>query len=460
MRYLSRRTWLRAAGGVALGLPLLDVMQPRSASAQQAGPRRIIFEFKPNGDQVQRRFTNTGERDFAFDEFLEPLEPYRDELLILNRLNKRIYNLPPAERADNHQQGGVALAPWPSGEGDFPVGGEERTIGYVLGPSADYVIGDRVLAVNPTVPHRHLVFRVGDRENNIWNLQSHAGPVGSKNPEFPETDPYTAFARLFGVASEDPGAAEAVRNRLALRKSMLDLVIAENQALLGRLPAGDKIRVEQYTQSLRDLERTLEPPPKTAACDPQALGVAYLGDRVDPFAAPNHEAVGAAFQKIIALSLACDLTRSISFAWSGCANNRVYSNLGIQESHHDISHKSTDEAFAQIRTIHRHLWTLSTGLYDILKATPEGDGTLWDNTLVVNWNELGQGDVHSIDDSLVVFAGGMGGHFNRGRLLDFDNDVGFCEMLTSCFHYMGFDDVESFGDARLATGGPVPNLTA
>jgi Protein of unknown function (DUF1552) len=455
MKQLSRRTWLRAAGGVALGLPLLDVMNLRGASAQVVGPRRIIFEFKPNGDQVARRFISSGEQSFEFDEFLQPLEGYRNELLVMNRLDKRLYEIPQSERADNHQQGGVALAPWPSGEGDFPVGGESRTIGYVLGPSADYVIGDRVLAANPAVPYRHSVFRVGDRENNIWNLQSHAGPVGTKSPEFPETDPFVAFARLFGASGGDPVSAEQLKNRLEMRKSMLDLIVSENDALLLRLPVADRVRVVQYTESLRDLERSLEPLTKTSACDPMPLG-----NSVDAFAAANHAVIGAAFQKIMALSFACDLTRSVSFAWAGCANNRVYANLGIDESHHEISHKGTDDSFVQIRAINRHLWTLSTGLYDVLKATPEGDGSVWDNTLVVNWNELGQGDLHSINDSLVVFAGGAGGYFKRGRLLDFDNNVGFCEMLTSCFHYMGFTDVQSFGDARLATGGPIPGITA
>jgi hypothetical protein len=456
MKRLSRRAVLRGVGGLALSLPLLEVMTPARAQAQTAGPRRIVFEFKPNGDQVKRRFTDANPTNFVFDEFLEPLEPYRSDLLILNRLDKRIYNLPTNERADNHQQGGVALAPWPSGEGDFPVGGESRTIGYVLGPSADYVIGDRVLAAHPTVPQRHMVFRVGDRENNIWNLQSHGGPTGTKNPQFPETDPFAAYARLFGATDANPEAAGAVANRLAMRKSMLDLIIDENQSLTPKLSASDRARVDQFSQSLRDLERTLEPPARGGACNPMGLG----GDPIDPYDPANHQLLGAAFQQLIGLSFACDLTRSVSFAWAGCASGRVYTNLGHSEGHHDISHNSSDEAFAQIRQIHRHLWTLSTGLYDVLKATPEGDGSVWDNTLIVHWNELGQGDVHSADDSLVVFAGGSGGYFKRGELIDFGNDVGFTELITSCFHYMGFEDVESFGDARLATGGVVPNILA
>jgi hypothetical protein len=445
---------LRGVGGIALGLPLLDAMLPRRANAQTAAPKRIIFEFKPNGDQTSRRFVSEGETDWVFDEFLAPLEPYRNELLILNRLDKRFFNLPSEERADNHEQGGMALAPWPAGAGDFPVGGEDRTIGYVLGPSADYEIGERVLQQVPALPYRHLVYRVGGRENNIWNLSSHAGPVGEKNPVLPETDPYSAFGRLFGVDANDAEAQAELQRRLVVKQSMLDLLTTENAALVKQLGGDDRRRVEQYTDALRDIERALQPAAEEGACNPVSLG-----DPVEVYNDDNHEVVGAAFQKIIGMAFACDLTRSVNFNWHGNTSNRVYTNLGLEEGHHDISHKSDDEAFGQIRMIHKHLWTLSTGLYDVLKATPEGDGTVWDNTLIVHWNELGQGDSHSINDILTIFAGGMSGYFTRGRYLDCKNDVGFSEMLVSCMHYMGFEDVDRFGDERLATGGPVPGIT-
>src|SRR6185436_2319344 len=135
------------------------------------------------GDQPSRRFDAEGETSFELGEFLAPLEPYRSDLLFVNNLDRLFYGLPERERSDNHQQGGSSLAPWTSGEGSFPIGGVDGvTIGYVEGPSADYAIGERVLAAEPTVAHRHLVYRVGDRNNDTWNLHAHAGPVGMQNP--------------------------------------------------------------------------------------------------------------------------------------------------------------------------------------------------------------------------------------------------------------------------------------
>ena len=371
----------------------------------------------------------------------------------MNNLDRHFYSLPEGERADNHQQGGSSLAPWTSGEGSFPIGGTDgKTIGYVEGPSADYAIGDRVLAANSKIPYRHLVYRVGEKSNNIWNLHSHAGPAGQQNPVPPETDPYAAYKRIFKFES---AAADAeLAKRLARRQSALDLVNAELASLRNRVSTDDQRKLEQHTEALRDIERTLSSGTATMACKATDLGTA-----VDPYKEDNHIVVGELFFKISALAFACDLTRSINFNWSGNTSNRVYKNLGLTTGHHDISHNSDDASFASIRQIHRHLWTQNTKLYELLKSTPDGDGTLWDHTLVVHWNELGEGDTHSINEAMVVFAGRAHDYFRRGRLVDFKNKASFSDMLVTCFQYMGFSDVTTFGDSRLRLTGPLANVT-
>jgi hypothetical protein len=456
MKQLSRRTLLRGAGGLGLALPFLDAMRPRALRAQTpAAPRRILFSFQANGDQTNARFLTADETTFQLGEFLAPLEPYRADLLFLNKLDRRFYQLPEAQRADNHEQGGSSLAPWTSGEGSFPIGGSDgKTIGYVQGPSADYVIGERVLAMNPDIPYRHLVYRVGDKGNNIWNLHAHAGPEGQQSPIPPETDPYAAYARIFKFASSDAAANAALAKRLAKKQSALDLVTSELGSLKSKLSADDQRKLDQHTEALRDIERTLSEGNATAACK-----AADLGTKVDAYSQDNHVTMGELFFKISTLAFACDLTRSINYNWSGNTSNRVYKNLGLSAGHHDISHNSDEASYGSIRQIHKHLWTQNTKLYELLKATPDGDGTLWDHTLVVHWNELGQGDSHSINDALVVFAGRAHDHFRRGRLVDFKNKASFSDMLVTCFQYMGFTDVTQFGDARLRLTGTLANVT-
>ena len=458
IKRLSRRTLLRGAAGVGIGLPLLEAMLPRAASgATPVAPKRIIFVFQANGDQTKRRFIDAGETSFTFDEFLAPLEPYRKDLLLLNRLDRRYNKFMSGERADGHQQGGASLAPWKAGAGAFPLGGADKTIGYVLGPSADHEIGDRVLKDNPGVSTRHLVFRVNTKENNIWNVSSHAGPIGQQSPVNPETDPYNAYTSLFTGDSKDPAVIAALTKRIAMKQSALDNAIAEISSLRGKLGVADQQRLDQHTQALRDIERTLTSTTTGGACAP----VPFALPKLNVFDDTLHAELGQLFFKVSAWAFACDHTRSVNFNWSGNTSNRVYKNLGLTDGHHDISHISDDPSFAKIRMIHKHLWEQSVTLHDLLKATPDGPGgTLWDNTLVVHWNELGQGDVHSENDALVVLAGGAGGYFKMGRLLDFNNKASFADMLVSCFQYMGFSDVSSFGDALLNTGGGLPGLTA
>lgn len=454
-RRMSRRAILRGAAGAAISLPLLDAMGPETASADGSETRRLIFSFKPNGDEVARRFQSTDEADFVLGDFLEPLEPYREDLLFVHRLNKNFHRLGPGEQADCHQQGGSSLAPWPSGEGDFPVGGEERTVGYVLGPSADYAIGERVIAEAPSVPYRHLVYRVGDRFNDIWNLHSHAGPPGTKNPVIPETNPFDAYARLFGFFDDGRTEAELLHH-VEMERSVLDLVGTQVTDLSRKLGSRDRQRLEQHAAAIRDLERTLVRGISSPQC--QAID---LGGGFDAYDHESHILAGQAFFQLIALAFSCDLSRVVNFNWSGNTSQRIYRGLGLEEGHHDISHKSDEASFATIRTIHRHLWENSTALYDLLRAVPDGDGTLYDTTAIVHWNELGQGDSHSVDDCLVVMGGGSCGYFDRNRLIDFEQEGAFSDLLVACFHYMGFDDVTTFGDERLSNGtGPLPGLIA
>jgi hypothetical protein len=459
-KLLSRRTLLRGTSGIALALPFLDAMRPRSARAQAAmAPRRIIFAFQANGDQLDQRFSAVGETAFKFGQFLAPLEPYRKDLLILNKLDKRFGKFPADQVADNHEQGGSSLAPWPSGTGSYSIGGKDgQTIGFVMGPSADRAIGDLVLAKNPGLPYRHLVYRVGGKRNDIWNLHSHAGPVGTQSPIPPETDPYAAYKRIFTFNATDTAAQAAIKKRLAKKQSVLDLMIAEAGTLRAKLGAKDREKVDLHTSSLRDIERTLQGASGTSMAG-MGCAPATLGTPLDPYADANHVVVGELFFKIMTLSLACDLTRSIQFNWSGNTSNRVYANLGLTEGHHDISHNSSADAFTKIRAIHTHLWTQNTKLYEALKATPDGDGTLWDHTLVVHWNELAQGDTHAINNNMVIFAGGAHNVFRRGRYLDFANKSSFSDMLVSCFQYMGFPEVTTFGDSRVALTGALPGLT-
>lgn len=454
MTNVSRRRLLQGAAGLSLALPALESWGQAAAPA-----RRIAFVFTANGDQITQRLTTKHETNFVLADMLSPFEPYRSDLLVLDGVDKFHGRLPAAERADGHQQGGSALAPWKSGTGSFPIGGNEtQTIGYVKGPSIDKALGDRVAQDAPGLRFKHLYFRVGDTSNHIWNTHAHAGPEGMQNPIPAETNPFTAYTRIF--AGVDTASQHRLLRRLAMRQSALDLVKGELSTLQGKVSAADRARLQQHAESIRDVERGLSAlTPQNAACAPLTLGATYNTND-----ATRWRDVGNLFFKLSAMAFACDLTRVVNFNWSGNTSDRVYRTLGLTDGHHTISHDGSAAAFTNVRRIKKLLFEASCQLHQELKALPDGAGkTLWDHTLVVHWSELSQGDTHQTNKDLVVLAGGAHGHFRMGRYLDLQSvpKRGFSNMLLSCWHYMGYPDVQSWGAPELlpAGGGGIPGLT-
>jgi hypothetical protein len=459
MSFVSRRRLL-GAGGAVVALPFLESLVSREARAQMMGtaaPRRLLWVFTPNGDQESRRFDTRHETNFVLGEFLKPYESQRADMLFLEGVNKYHWRLPQGQRADGHQQGGSALAPWKSGSGSFPIGGQAgQTIGYVLGPSIDRVIGERVQAANSNVKFTHFNFRVGDRQNHIWNQHSHRGPTGTQNPIPPETDPFAAYTRIF--ASVDPAARDSALRRLRMRQSALDTVKTELADLRPKLSTDDQRRLDQHGESVREIERSLS---GMASNVPQCTTFA-AGAKVDAFSEDKWWDIGRVFSKIIAMSFACDLTRTVNFNWSGNTSDRKYRELGHTDGHHTISHDSSAGAFDRIRQINRllHQRTMD-GIYTELKAIKEGDGSsVYDNTLVMHWSELSQGDTHGNSNNLVMFGGGAKKIFRTGRWVSLNSQRNsFSDLLVYCFHFMGYTDVMSFGDPLLSQGGLPQGLT-
>lgn len=456
-RYFNRRFFLQA-GGALVALPLLPSLLPKAARAQAAtAPRRAIFVFTPNGDEIAKRFVSKTETGFVLGEFLAAYEPYRADMLFVEGVDKYLYRLPDVERADEHQQGTSSLAPWRSGTGSFPLGDRPgSTIGYVKGPSLDKRLGD-LLKARDNMRYGNLVYRVGDRYNNIWNQQAHAGPEGTQSPVAPETNPFTAYTRIF--ADVDPAARDAALKRLTMRQSALDTVKGELASLKPKLSADDKVRLELHEASIRDIETGLS----SMVAQLPACNTLNLGATFDPLQQPKWLDAGRLFFRISAMAFACDLTRVINFAWAGGTSDRVYRELGVTEGHHSLSHNSGVDAFTKIRTINRSLHEGSANeLYTALKAVPEDGGTVYDNTLIMHWSELAQGNTHSNSNNLVMFGGGGAKkYFRTGRYVTLAGRASnsFSDLQVHLFKYFGFNTVNSWGDPLLSKGALPPGLT-
>jgi hypothetical protein len=173
---------------------------------------------------------------------------------------------------------------------------------------------------------------------------------------------------------------------------------------------------------------------------------------VPPFMDPLHyEATGKLQMDLIVAALQCDLTRVASLQYSHSVSQHVFTNLGLGQAHHDLSHEgdSNESAQEQLTLINRFYAEQMAYLVRRLAETPEGDGSLLDSTVVVWVNELGKGNSHSRDEVPYVLAGSCGGYFRTGRFERFLQSTPHNDFLVTLQRAMGLP-VERFGDSRYA----------
>jgi hypothetical protein len=447
---LSRRTMLMGAGGMVLGLPLLDAMrQPRRSLAQPkpgytaAGhPKRFVVWFTPNGT-VPKNWTPEGSgTDYKFSTILAPLEGFREKLIIVDGVDQT-----GGRGGDAHQSGmqGV-LTGWYCNPGPFK-GGDGISAGWANGISVDQRIAD---VIGHETPYRSLEFSVwsGDGESN-YNRMCLRGP---DQPVPPMNTAEKAYERLFasGLGSTTPSAK--IQNERERR--VLAAVAGDLATLQKKLGSADRQKLAQHAQAVSELEARLLKRP-AAALD--ACKAVSLESELDGF-----RKQGRLQLDMLVMALACDMTRVASLQWSNSVGQVTYrwAEPGISRGHHDISHDgdSNEVSVSQLTNINRWYASEFAYLLQQLDAIPEGDGTMLDNTVVFWCNELAKGNSHDLNNSHFVVAGGAG-YFRMGRCLKFDHTTGpkHNNLLLSLVHSMGIEDT-SFGNPEWCTG-PLEGMT-
>ena len=446
---LSRRSFLRGVGGVSLGLPLLQAMggcrsTARSGRSQTLGlggaPTRFVVFYTPNGTIRERWLPSGAETAFTLSPILASLAPYQSDLLVLDGVDAlSAYNGP----GDAHQKGtGQALTGTELQEGDF-LGADGLTAGWANGISVDQQIAD---TIGGTTKFRSLEFGVHVYGANVGSRISYRGPA---QPIPPENDPAAAFARIFSDLASDPAMADA---RIARRRSVLDAVSRDYEALLPRLGAADRQTLEGHLDAIRDIETrlgaggTLSP-----TCAPPVIGTVP-----DPTQSVNIPALGTLQMDLLVMALACDLTRVASLMWTNSATMKTFPWLGIGEGHHELAHRGDEDLDAKEKLVRINTWYAEQFAYLVgkLKSVPEGEGTLLDNTLLVWVNEHSKGNTHDRHGIPYVLAGQAGGRLATGRFLTVDGDVPHNDLWVSCLNLFGVETT-TFGNTAYCTGRSV-----
>ncbi|MBX9583637.1 MAG: DUF1552 domain-containing protein [Gemmataceae bacterium] len=425
-KHLSRRTFLRGTAGL-VGLPLLDAMVPAlgwARGTRPAPPIRLCFVYVPNG-MVMPSWTpaSTG-KDFAFTPILKPLEPFRDDTLVLSGLRDEMANAL-GDGGGDHARASAS----------FLTGAHPRESGSDIhaGVSADQVatqaIGRQTRLASLELgleDHRIVGLCDGNYSCAYTSCISWRTPT---TPLPPVPNPRHVFDRLFGPADRPSDPAAAAR-RDRYRRSILDGAVEDARRLEADLGPPDRRKLDEYLTSVREVERGIQ----QAERDGPAR---RPGDPPPGIPADPTEHARLMFG-LLALAFQADITRVATMMVGRESSIRSYDHLGLPESHHQLSHHKNDPAtlakLVKIQTYHAGLFADFVGK---LKALPDGDGTLLDRCLVLYGAGIADSNRHTHDDLPVLLVGTGNGTVRSGRHLDCGKDTPVTNLLLTMLDRIG-----------------------
>ena len=433
---VSRRQVLRAGwvAGASLGLPWLQLFaDPPAARAatrpKSTVPSRFGLFFWASGVIPERWVPEATGAGFAFSPQLAPLERHRDRLSVLSNFRVVVPNV------TTHIPGPAGLL---TGR---PLVAHTGRDWQFAGPTADQQLAAAQVGRTP-----------------FGSLEVSVDPNGSGMSHrvageriVAEASPFALYERLTGQTLPAGPDAALERSKLLLRRSVLDLVSDDLTRLRSRVGSADRIRLEQHTASIRALELRLaglgdegaEP-----ACVPLDLPVVTGDERVRP---AMRERCGL-FGDLLAVALACDLTRVISVWYSDPGSDLMYD--GATMGHHQLTHLETGEQPMVDRVVQTIMGDLAVFL-DKLASLPEGDGTVLDNIGLMCTTDCARGRIHNLDDYPILVAGSMGGRLRTGFHHRTSGGTNAAEITLTMLRAAGLDLAEwGEGEALVARGVP------
>ena len=428
---LPRRTFLKAAGA-SLALPLLDAMIPAATVWAQTPAKpvpRLGYVFVPMGTDHARWTPAGGETLGELSPILSPLEALKQHFTVITNLE--LQNSYPGTH-DTSNSGYLSAA----------FAKHTESSDYHLGTTVDQIAAKQIgqetrlpslelaMDLNPLAGVCNNGYACVYQNNLSWS--SPTTPLPS------EAHPRLVFERLFG---EGGSAAE----RAALLRSRASLLDAFNEDI-GRLKravgASDKVRVDQYLDTVREIERQIQ---RAETADNEEFPV----DVERPVGVPADFGEHATLMyDLQVLALQADITRIITFQFTRELTNRTYPQIGVPEPHHPTSHHGNDpvkmEKIAQIGTYHVSLFAK---FLEKLKATPDGDGSLLDNTIYLYGSGMGNPSLHDHLNLPILVAGGAATGLRGGRHIRYEKGTPLANLHLTLLDRVGVR-LDSFGDSN------------
>jgi hypothetical protein len=430
-KHLSRRTVLRGLGA-SVSLPLLDAMIPAGTALAQtaAAPKpKMGFFYLPHGAVMDRWKPATAGRAFELPQILAPFAPFKNDMTIVSGLRNQA-----AEGAGVHS---VNPGTWLSCTSPFwPKTGEAPR-----GISADQIAALEIGADAP-FPSLELCTEVKPGSGQACSPEFGCG-FGStisfraaSQPLPMEHNPRKLFYRLFGQ-----GDTAAERAAIAAQTgSLLDLVNDEAASLRGKLGPADQARMAEYLDSVREIERQA-----TKMAD-QDLSKLDLPDAPAGVPQDFDEHINLQFD-LAALAYRAGLTRIVSFMMAAEISMLTYNQVGISEAFHPLSHHQNNaDKLARLAVVQTYHSTVFARFLEKLKATPDGDGSLLDHSILLYGSNMSDSNLHNADPlPSVVFGHGYGA-LRGGQHLAFAQDTPHANLILTLLARAGVR-LESLGNS-------------
>jgi hypothetical protein len=223
--------------------------------------------------------------------------------------------------------------------------------------------------------------------------------------------------------------------------------------LKGRLGGNDRMKVDHHLDAIQEIDKRLDAPGLVGG----ACAIPTLGDPLDIYANDLYPELGRLQLDLLAMALACDLTRVASIQWASTQAGKVFTWLGLNETHHQLSHSNVSDPVKQAALVSIGQWHAQQLAYLMgkLQSVQEGTGTLLDNTLILWCTDIAMGQTHARRDMPFLLAGGAGGALQMGRFLRYQGDW-HNNLLVSICNAMGVP-VTTFGNPAYCTGS-LPGL--
>jgi hypothetical protein len=455
---LPRRTFLRGVG-TTLALPLLDSMVPAFAAATDPAAKpalRLGYVYLPVGRIMSKWTPKTEGAGFEFTPTLEPLAPFRDQLLVVSGLNIKAADPRPGEAGGNHAR---PCASYLTGVHSKP-GGQ-------LGISVDQVVakefGKHTQLASLELGLDPPEFAGGDDGAYSGYYRSTVSWRSASTPLPTEENPRKVFERMFGD-SDTADPADRLR-RIQRQRSILDSVTRRVARLMGAIGPSDRLKFNEYLDAVRDVERRIQIAEQaTAPSEQQASGQDEGQDEGVMSRPAGVPATYAEHSKLMfdlmLLAYQTDLTRVIAFMMGWEGSNRTYREIGALDGHHSLSHhKGHTEAIAMVEQIDVYQSKQVAYFLEKMRATPDGDGSLLDHSIIICGSALGDGNLHNHNDVPILVVGSAAGQIKGGRHLRYQG-LPLSNLHLATLDFMGVPDTDYIDPKQSDATGKLEGLTA